>query len=368
MKFFRIILSLIVLSSFLICTAFAGDLELKPYGFVKGDMVYATKGVLSFNNANLSAPQLASGVDNAALGFTAQHSRFGLKGSVGEDVKVGGKIELDFYGGSFNTNMNPRLRLAYAWMAMNNFEIRFGQQWDIFSPNNAKSNNTNANMWYAGNRGFRRGQIQFIYKMAMEGLNPKMQLSIGEAAKETAGLGADNNAAMPMVQGRLSAKLMDKHSVGVYFAYAKFSPDPDTSDYDYNATGFGLDFNFLFTKMLALKGEVNIGTNLNNCNMFNIAGSGAKDDDRKSLGLWFNAIVKPSDKLHAVLGFGMDKNQTDDLAAGKIEQNMVIYGDLIFPFEHGFSIAAELQSISTKYKDVDDYSALVFNISGKVTF
>jgi len=64
----------------------------------------------------------------------------------------------------------------------------------------------------------------------------------------------------------------------------------------------------------------------------------------------------------------MDKNQTDDLAAGKIEQNMVVYGDLIFPFEHGFSIAAELQSISTKYKDVDDYSALVFNISGKVTF
>jgi hypothetical protein len=372
MKSSKVTLFLAIIASLIFAsTVMAGGLGLTPYGFVKGDMVYATKGVLSFNNANLSAPQIASGVDNAALGFTAQHTRFGLKGSVGEDVKVGGKIELDFYGGGFNSNVNPRIRLAYAWMAMNNFEVRFGQQWDIFSPNNAATNNTNGNMWYAGNRGFRRGQIQFIYKMAMEGLNPKMQLSIGEAAKEAAGLGADNNAAMPMVQGRLSAKLMDKHVVGVYFVYAKFSPDPDTSDYDYNASGFGLDFNLPFNKMLALKGEVNMGTNLNNCNLFNIAGSHSnfiKDDDRKSLGLWLNAIVKPSDKLHAVLGFGMDKNQTDDLAAGNIEQNMVVYGDLIFPFEHGFSIAAELQSITTSIKDGDDNSALIFNVSGKVTF
>jgi len=361
-------LSLIILLSFIITTAFAGGPELKPYGFVKGDMVYATKGVLSFGSDNLSAPQLASGVDNAALGFTAQHTRFGLKGSVGEDVKVGGQIELDFYGGGFNSNVNPRIRLAYAWMAMNNFELRFGQQWDIFSPNNATTNNTNGNMWYAGNRGFRRGQIQFIYKMAMEGLNPMMQLSIGEAAKEASGLGADNNAVMPMIQGRLSAKLMDKHVVGVYFAYAKFSPDPDTSDYDYNASGFGLDFNFPFNKMLTLKGEVNMGTNLNNCNLFTIVGNGNADLDAKSLGLWANAIVKPSDTFHAVLGVGMDKNQTDDLAAGKIEQNMVVYGDLIFPFEHGFSIAVELKSISKKYKDVDDYSEPVINISGKVLF
>jgi len=269
--------------------------------------------VLSFNNANLSAPQLASGVDNAALGFTAQHTRFGLKGSVGEDVKVGGKIELDFYGGSFNTNMNPRLRLAYAWMTINNFEVRFGQQWDIFSPNNAKSNNTNANMWYAGNRGFRRGQIQLRYQMPMEGLNPMLQLSIGETTKEATAtslvynpadstyklqsssqLGADNLSCMPMIQGRLSAKLMEKHVIGAYFVYASYDPDPDADDDEYNTTGFGADFNLPFTKMLALKGEVNIGTNLNNCNMFNIAGSGAKDDDRKSLGLWFNAIVKPS--------------------------------------------------------------------------
>lgn len=368
MKSFKTFLSLIVLLSFLITTAFAGGPELKPYGFVKGDMIYATKGVLSFGGANLSAPQLATGVDNAALGFTAQHTRFGLKGSVGEDIKVGGKIELDFYCGSFNTNMNPRLRLAYAWMAVNNFELRFGQQWDIFSPNNAKTNNTNGNMWYAGNLGFRRPQIQFIYKIAMEGLNPKMQLLIGESAKEAFGLGADNNAVMPMIQGRLSAKLMDKHVVGVYFVYAKFSPDPDTSDYDYNASGFGLDFNLPFNEMFALKGEVNMGTNLNNCNLFNIAGNGDADLDAKSLGMWFNAIVKPSDKFHAVLGFGMDKNQTDNLAAGKTEQNMVIYGDLIFPFEHGFSIAAELQSITTSIKDGDDNSALIFNVSGKVTF
>ncbi|NCO56312.1 MAG: hypothetical protein GW876_13055, partial [Bacteroidetes bacterium] len=41
-------------------------LELKPYGFVKGDMVYATGGVYSWGDTilcNLSAPQFASGKD-----------------------------------------------------------------------------------------------------------------------------------------------------------------------------------------------------------------------------------------------------------------------------------------------------------------
>jgi hypothetical protein len=350
-------------------------------------MVYATKGVLSFNNANLSAPQLASGVDNAALGFTAQHTRFGLTGSVGEDVKVGGNIELDFYGGRFDANINPRLRLAYAWIKKSSLELRFGQQWDLFSPNNAMTNNTNGNMWYAGNMGFRRAQIQLYYQMPMEGLNPMLQLSIGESTKEaaetslkynpadstyklqsSAQLGADNLSGMPMIQGRLSARLMDKHVIGAYFVYASYDPDPDVDDDEYNTTGFGADFNLAFSKMLALKGEVNMGTNLNNCNLFTVVGNGDADLDAKSLGLWANAIVKPSDNLNAVLGFGIDKNQTDDLAAGKIEQNMVVYGDLIFPFEHGFSIAVELQNITTKYKDDNDYSVLIFNVSGSVTF
>lgn len=223
-------------------------------------------------------------------------------------------------------------------------------------------------MWYTGNRGFRRAQIQLHYKLPVEGLAPLLQLSLGEATKEESGLGADNKSGMPMIQGRLSANLMKKNVIGLYFVYAKFDPDPNTDDDEYNTSGFGIDFNIPFSSMLTVKGEFNTGTNLDNANLFTIAGNGAYDDDRKSMGLWFNAIAKPSSTVNFVLGYGMDKNQTDNLVSGAIEQNTAFYGDVIFPFGNGFSIALELENISTKIKDGDTNSSLIFDVAGKIAF
>ncbi len=352
----------------LIMLAQEKKVEVKPYGFLKGDMVYVTNGVYSWGNANnnyLSSPQFAGEDKNSALGFTAQHSRFGLKIKKEGNIKVGGKLELDFYGGAFNANGKPRIRQAYAYISKGDFELRFGQQWDIFSPINATTNNTNGNMWYAGNRGFRRAQIQFLYKIPM---NSKLQLSFGETSKEHNGLGVDNQSSFPMIQGRISKKIMDKYTIGAYFAYAKFSPDPDNSDLNYDMSGFGADFNLFFNKLISLKGEINYGKNLNNANLFNIAGNGSKNDDRKSLGFWFNATSKISEHFNTVVGYGLDNNKTKTLEQGDVKQNSVIYCDLIFPISNGFSIAAEIQNISTNIKDKNNNSAMVFNLSGKLSF
>lgn len=352
-------------------TIFAQGLELKPYGFVKGDGVFSSKGVVSFGNPNLSSPQIATGVDESALGFTAKNTRFGLKGNYGDDIKVGGVIELDFFNSAgFNTNINPRIRLAYASVAVDNFEFRFGQQWDIFSPLNATTNNTNGNLWFAGNTGFRRGQIQMIYKIPAKDFAPMIQLALAEGASDGGtGLGDDNKSGLPMIQGRVSAKFMENKTVGVYFVYAKFSPVPDTSDYDFNTTGFGADLTLPFDKYFELHGELNTGTNLNNANLFTVAGSGSKNNDRKSLGVWLNITSKIHNNFHLVIGGGMDKNQTDNLADGSIEQNMVIYGDLIFPIAGGFSVALEIGNITTTIKGASDKNTALFGIiSGRVNF
>ncbi len=344
------------------------QVKLEHYGFLKGDMVYTTKGVKSFNAENLTAAQVASGTDNPALGFTAQHSRFGLKGSVGDGTKVGGVLELDFFWPGFDANARSRIRLAYASMTKGNMELRFGQQWDLFSPNIPMTNNTNGILWYAGNYGFRRAQFQFHYKMPMENMTPMLQLSIGEATREESGLGSDNKAAFPMIQGRLSSKFMNKHTLGLYFVYAKYDPNPDLDNDEFNTSGFGVDFDFPFSSMLALKGEVNIGTNLNNANLFTTVGNGAANDDRKSMGFWVNAISKPSSSVNFVLGYGMDSNKTDNLGTGVTESNSSIYGDIIFPFGNGFSIVLEAQYIATKIKNRDTNSALVFDIAGVLSF
>jgi hypothetical protein len=364
----------LLITTALSLSLFAQGLELKPYGFVKGDGVYSSKGVLSFGNANLTAPQLANGVENAALGFTAMHTRFGLKGTFGEEMKVGGLIELDFFNSAgFNTNVNPRIRLAYASLIVDNWEFRFGQQWDLFSPLNPNTQNTNGNMWFAGNLGFRRGQIQIHYKIPLENITPMIQVALAEATSDASGLGNDNKAVMPMFQGRLSAKFLENKVIGVYFVTAKFSPNPDTTDYDFNASGFGADFTLPLHKYFELHGEVNTGTNLYNCNLFTIAGNGSKDIDRKNLGVWGNITSKIDDHFHLIIGGGMDKNQTDDLSAGATAQNFVIYGNFVFPIVSGFSVSLELGNISTTLQgdeEVDEKtnSALYGFLSGKVAF
>lgn len=388
------------------------NLELKPYGFIKGDMVYATGGVYSWGNSalcNLSAPQFASGKDTAALGFTAQHTRFGLKGTTGEKTKAGGLIELDFYGGAFDGNVRPRIRLAYASVIRGGFEARMGQMWDIFSPNNANTSNTNGNMWYAGNRGFRRAQLYLSYKIkAGEKLFPMIQATFGEAAKEdylgTLHLGADNQAISPMIQARLSAKYEVKEKVfyelGFSYVMAGYTErkgvieatgtvkDTLKSDLDLTTSGLCIDFSLPFHKYFSLSGEFNTGTNLNNANLFNVAGnySWKIDDSTKAvssadklcMGLWFNATSKISDHFNVVIGYGMDKNNTEKMSVGAVEGNTVIYADLVFPIKHGFSVALEFQNIKTTVvSEIDansavtkrkDYSANIINLSAKVVF
>ena len=363
-------LCVLLFSLVISASVFAQGLELKPYGFIKGDAVFSSKGVNSFGNPNLSSPQVANGVEDAAFGFTAKHTRFGLRGIYGEAIKVGGVIEMDFFSNlGFDSNVNPRIRLAYASVAWDNFEFRFGQQWDLFSPLMPTTNNVNGFLWFGGNLGFRRGQIQMIYKVPAEDFLTTIQLALGEAARETtAGLGDDNKAVIPMIQGRLSGKFLENKVVGVYFAYAKFSPIPDTSDYDYNTTGFGVDFTLPFDKYFELHGEMNFGTNLNNANLFSIAGNGKKNDDRKSLTFWANVTSKIDEHFHLVVGGGMDNNQTDNIGTGTVEQNLLIYGDLIFPITKEFSVAFELESITTKIKGLDNRTALVGFLSGKINF
>ena len=388
------------------------NLELKPYGFVKGDMVYSTAGVYSWGNSalcNLSAPQFASGKDTAALGFTAQHTRFGLKGTVGEKTKAGGLIELDFYGGPFDANVRPRIRLAYSSIINGGFEARMGQMWDIFSPNNANTNNTNGNMWYAGNRGFRRAQLYLSYKGKMgEKLLPMIQATFGETAKEDyingPQLGADNQAILPMIQARLSAKYEAKEKVfyelGFSYVMAGYTErkgvieaagtvkDTLKSDLDLKTSGICVDFSMPFHKYFSILGEFNTGTNLNNANLFNVAGnySWKIDDstkavtasDKISMGFWLNATSKISDHFQVVIGYGMDKNNTEKMSVNAIEGNTVIYGDLVFPIKHGFSVALEFQNIKTtvatkvdansKVTDRKDYSANIINLSAKVVF
>jgi hypothetical protein len=348
-------------------------LVLKIYGFLKGDMVYASGGVKSFGNAgSLAAPQQATGVEQNAVGFTAQHTRFGFKGTTGDQVKVGGLLELDFFTGVFESNLRPRMRQGYVSISHGGFEARMGQQWDLFSPNNPNTNNTNGNFWYAGNRGFRRAQLQLSYTHANEKFSPMVQLSLGETTPDGAFPGSDNISGIPMVQTRLSGKFMNKYIVGASFVYGTYLALPnDPDEFTVNTTGISVDFNLPLHKYFSLLGEFSSGTNLSNANLYSIAGSHSltlAGNDTKTLGYWLNATSNVTDWFTFVLGYGTDKNTTNSLADETIEANTILYTHFVFPIKHGFAVAIEWQNIITARKNADDFKANVIGLSGKVTF
>lgn len=373
-------------------------LQLTPYGFIKGDMFYATDGVYSWGNPSnnyITTPQFASGVEESAISFTAQHTRLGLKGVTGEKVKVGGLVEIDFYNGPSDANLKPRIRLGYASIAKGGFEARVGQQWDLFSANNANTVNTNGNLWFAGNMGFRRAQIQLSYTTTTDFVDPMIQVSFGEGAREEAGLGKDNLSGSPMIQARLSGKFSKKYIVGISFANTSFKELKGTTmgtdilaeDFTFNTTGIGVDFNLPFDKYFSLLGEFNTGTNLNNSNLFSAAGNyyytldaagKPTEYDRKSTGFWLNATSNVTDWMTIVIGYGMDSNSSDDFKVNAVEKNSMIYGDFIFPLKHGFSVALEVQNLATtvvtgvdasnKITSSQDNKATVIGLSGRVTF
>ncbi|MBD3344049.1 MAG: hypothetical protein GF401_03195 [Chitinivibrionales bacterium] len=368
------------LAAGLVSSLFAEDAkpEFKPYGFIKGDMYMAMDGVESWGQAQPTAVSRATGNENyePTMAFTASHSRFGLKGQGSvKEIPIGGVLELDFFSAKSNTNFNanPRLRQAYAWVKPGmGFEVRIGQQWDLFSPLNPTTNNTNANLWYNGNYGFRRPQFQVRYGMELESIKPGIQFSIGEGAKEASGIGLDNLSLMPLIQGRLSAEIMEKATVGISGVYTTLGENDEITTY-----GVSGDVGYTLNKLLALKGEVAWGQNLNDVNIFTTAGNkfvynkdGTPTDseDKEILGFWFNALSKPLDYLHVAAGFAMEMNNTEIPNEEAVDENMTAYGDLIFPLGKHFSLAAEYQFVKTTHFDGNEYTANVIDLAGKISF
>ncbi|MDH7515609.1 MAG: hypothetical protein QHI48_07035 [Bacteroidota bacterium] len=358
----------------------AQQISWKPYGFIKGDAAVTTAGVQSFFTPGIAAPQTATGVDTGLTGFTAQHSRIGMTGEIEGTFRTGALVEMDFFTNTLETNLRPRMRLAYAWVRRGPFELRIGQQWDLFSANNPLTNNTNGNLWYGGNLGFRRAMIQLRYTRPGRRIAPAAQVALCEGTPGSSLI--DNYAPYPMLQGRLSATLFEKHTVGLSFVRAAFSPVPDSASLDFFATGLSVDATLPFHDRFSLHGEFSTGRNLAQAGFFTIAQGGGSGRDADNTSLWVNVQSKLFTHLHLAAGLGMDRNTTDkaSLPAGSILGNTVLYADIIFPFGNGFSLSVEGMHIATEYKNGvvttggvasagdEERSAWVFNLSGRLAF
>ncbi len=360
-------------------------LEVKPYGFVKGDMYLTNNhGALSYGKPSMTCVNAATDGNGAGgIQFTAQHSRFGLTGTVEvKEIEVGAKVELDFWVIAADANAKPRMRLAYGWVKpLTGLSVLIGQQWDMFSPLNPTTNNTNANLWFNGNYGFRRPQFRVEYIAPLETVKPGIQFSIGEATKEpglsiSSGaksadsseevsdkwLGSDNLSGLPMFQGRAYVVVPLGITVGLSAVYAAYGEDRDVTTW-----GISADATLPLHKLISLKGEFAYGSNLHNGDLLTIGGAGGAGDNAVTTnGGWLNVISSPLSWLTLVGGYGVENVRTST-APGSPKANLTFYGDAIFTIGKYFSFTVEGQRIITSYGG-NDATVNVLDISGKVAF
>ena len=103
----------------------------------------------------------------------------------------------------------------------------------------------------------RHAQIQGRFHVPMDGMTFKAQVSVGEATQGP--LGVDNQAMLPMFQGRAALVVKKGCEIGGHFAFAQYDPDPhdlDSLAETYNTVGFGGDVTLaLMDGQLKFKGE-----------------------------------------------------------------------------------------------------------------
>lgn len=359
----------------IVARAGSADLDMKPYGFIKADMYYVTDGALSYFTPALTSVSVASDTGGDGLSFTSQHTRVGLKGTVRtEQVEIGGLIELDFFSIRAAVSVRPRMRLAYLWIVpVTGLDIRLGQQWDVFSPLNPVTNNTNANLWYNGNYGFRRTQFQVRCTPPLTRFRPSIQVSAGEAASDDdVFLGRDNLSGQPMWQGRVSIAALNRLDIGFSAVYAVFGESGATDVWGL-CTDAVLPVHELggrrdgIPEWLLLMGEFAYGSNLNDANLFTTVSRTQIGREVRTNGFWVNAISKPFMHLHFAAGLARE-NILTSVPPGVIENNTTWYADVIVPVRSYLSFIVEFQQIYTDREDRQTASTNVFDISGRLVF
>lgn len=287
--------------------------DLTGYGFIKASSMYASEGLASYNNVNLSAPTHAVGQQSSRpqdktsrMSFQTQQSRFGVNMKKGDNLSA--KLEFDFIDfnkSSPTTQMLPRVRIAsvtYNFDAHN--KIIVGQDWDLFSPVTSYTFDYVGLYFMAGNTGFMRQQFQFIH----DNDQWEMGAAVGMAGNNP-GV-ADNDLEIgksPTYSARISKKL-NKGRVGVSGIYSHLSYSSDL-----NAVGWSTDayagnayYEQQFEGGFEIKSEVYYGQNLNNIGALAI-GKGNATTNVKEYGGTLTVNKKVSEKAFVFGGVGTAK-------------------------------------------------------------
>jgi hypothetical protein len=356
-------------------------LDVEIYGRLKLDAAYDTSRILNGNFAQWVEPENRNKNDNQ-FNMTANETRLGLniKGPQSADLKTGGRVEIDFYGGGAENKSNPMLRHAYMTLGWpeDKFEILAGQTSDVISPLNPQTLNYSV-AWWAGNIGYRRPQIRLTKGFSLNQdtslkLEGAIARTIGQSGTFTPG-DSGEDAGIPTFEARTSITFpglgYKPTTIGFsgHWAKEEFDVNANGCHNDFESWSLNIDITQPVNPWLTIKGEMfhgqdlaaflgGIGQGLRN---IGTASSPVFDREITSTGGWAAAELGPWDKWNFNLGFGIDDTENGDLSNvtnSNRQLNRMFFGNVIYSLDKNAQIGFELSQWHTEYEDLGNADSI----------
>ncbi|MFH2035223.1 MAG: hypothetical protein ABIJ45_02375 [Candidatus Zixiibacteriota bacterium] len=362
-----VFISVMLLLGSLVSADDKGSINLDWYGYFKLDASYDQNITSHGNFVMWVNPKQVE--DDAQFNMTHKQSRFGVKvaGNGYGDVKLGGNLEFDMYGGA-GTENKAALLLRHAYMTLDygSFQLLAGQSWDLISPLNPSTLNYPV-LWGCGNIGYRRPQIRMtlnhnfseqtkmkiaagFFRTIGSDLTPTLVLS----TETSDGSDDGTDAAIPSIQGLVDIthefSKGNNLRLGLGGAYSQYRAEGTLgSDEDYSSQGITGHLQMNFAKGFGFAGEFFSGSNLES--FFGGISNSNTIDGISAVGGWGYAWIKLNNNVKFSGGFGLDDPDDNDLTSGKRSKNQCLFANISWSPVKIFSIGLEGSQWQTDYKD-----------------
>lgn len=262
-----------------------GGAEVSLYGYLRADASYQAKGASTMYN-NISGVPLEHTAEEAQqkdrLHSTVNVTRLGLNFKTPTAAgDVGGKLEMDFFGGS----TRDQFRIRHAYLTFDKWLI--GQTWSTFIAPEYYPETIDAGT-YVGGALQRSPLVRYSDNLSA---NTSFAVAI-EDPKYTATSDPDNEMRLPALVGRLNHKFAN----GSLLSGRTFMAEKKTSNDEEWAWGVGLGGKYQLTPKTFLKADY-----------YHVKGDGR-------FLLWTNNSYVIDDKNH------IQSNEFDTISAGLTHQ------------------------------------------------
>jgi len=352
------------------------------YGYIKLDASYDTARTSVGNYARwVESEELTTHDDQ--FNMTARQSRFGLNfhGPESESMKVGGKVEVDFYGGGAENKNLPMMRHGYLevnWPGCD-LSLLAGQTSDLVSPLLPPTLNYTV-LWWAGNYGYRRPQIRLTKGIDLGDSTLLLQTALARPIGHTPFLtgpgDTGTDSGFPHLQARAaySFPLLTKKptTLGISGHWGKeewdepdpWDPSTRNNGRNYDTWSICADATVPLHEKIALKGEVWTGE-IMQAYLGGIA-QGVNVPCRRpiaSTGGWGNVAFGPFDKWNFNVGAGIDDPKDYDLNLHDRVSNQTVFGNVLYDVNQALRVGFELSHWDTTYRYTEDGESWRFQTS-----